>query len=224
MVTETTVGDGSISAWLRQLEGPERERAAAGIWNCYHGRLLGLAHKLLAAGRQRSYGAEDVVQEAFAAFFRAMSAGRFPLLEDRDDLWRLLAEITRNRAADFLKCEARGKRGGGRLRGESAFENGSGSLPAGVDQIPDGDEQASMFNLVCAEFLASLEPELLQVAILKMEGLTNGEIAARLGRVEKTVERKLKLIRARWLHYAPSGIEVQPGHSPSSHARPTPAG
>jgi DNA-directed RNA polymerase specialized sigma24 family protein len=40
--------------------------------------------------------------------------------------------------------------------------------------------------------------ELRAIALGKMEGHTNAEIAARLGCTDKTVERRLKLIRDRW--------------------------
>jgi DNA-directed RNA polymerase specialized sigma24 family protein len=36
------------------------------------------------------------------------------------------------------------------------------------------------------------------IAVWKMEGYTNAEIAARLGCVEVTVERRLRLIRDTW--------------------------
>jgi DNA-directed RNA polymerase specialized sigma24 family protein len=64
-------------------------------------------------------------------------------------------------------------------------------VPAGLDELAGGDDQmAALFNVVCAEFLGSLEPDLREVALLKLEGFTNGEIAARLGRVEKLAERR----------------------------------
>jgi DNA-directed RNA polymerase specialized sigma24 family protein len=39
------------------------------------------------------------------------------------------------------------------------------------------------------------------VAVWKMEGYSNAEIAAKLPCVERTVERKLKLIRSLWQEY-----------------------
>jgi DNA-directed RNA polymerase specialized sigma24 family protein len=40
--------------------------------------------------------------------------------------------------------------------------------------------------------------ELRSVAVWKMEGYTNAEIAAKLGCVEGSVERKLRVIRTLW--------------------------
>jgi DNA-binding NarL/FixJ family response regulator len=40
--------------------------------------------------------------------------------------------------------------------------------------------------------------ELRSIAVWKMEGYSNPEIAARLGRAVATVERRLRLIRKRW--------------------------
>ena len=42
------------------------------------------------------------------------------------------------------------------------------------------------------------EPELQQIALWKVEGQTNDEIATRLNCVPRTVERKLGRIRALW--------------------------
>ena len=44
-----------------------------------------------------------------------------------------------------------------------------------------------------------LKPELQHIARMKLEGYTNREIAGSLGRVERTVERKLERIRYAWL-------------------------
>ena len=53
--------------------------------------------------------------------------------------------------------------------------------------------------------LARLPDESLRtVALWKMEGYTNAEIAARLGCVTQTVERKLRAIRTVWSNEAPT--------------------
>lgn len=46
--------------------------------------------------------------------------------------------------------------------------------------------------------LDASEPFLRQIAVWKMEGFTNEEIGAKMGRSRATVERKLVLIRALW--------------------------
>jgi DNA-directed RNA polymerase specialized sigma24 family protein len=42
------------------------------------------------------------------------------------------------------------------------------------------------------------DPTLRRIALRLLDGHTNGEIAAELGCVERTVERKLELIRKKW--------------------------
>ena len=49
-----------------------------------------------------------------------------------------------------------------------------------------------------ARLLALDDPVLRLVALRKLEGSTNREIAAELDATERTVERKLERIRARW--------------------------
>jgi DNA-directed RNA polymerase specialized sigma24 family protein len=60
-------------------------------------------------------------------------------------------------------------------------------------------ELAASFAEECKRLLEALDnAELRQVAVWKMEGYTVEEIAQRLGCVERTVERKLKVIRSIW--------------------------
>ena len=59
--------------------------------------------------------------------------------------------------------------------------------------IPSGKAQlAEEFNLLLAQLASD---ELRAVAVWKLEGHTNAEIASRLGCAEVTVERRLRLIR-----------------------------
>ncbi|MBV8234094.1 MAG: hypothetical protein JO075_00190, partial [Acidimicrobiia bacterium] len=74
---------------------------------------------------------------------------------------------------------------------------------AGLAQIigrEPSPEFAAQVADECRRLLDGLGDEgLRSVALWKMEGYTNAEIAARLGGVNtRTVERKLKTIRARW--------------------------
>jgi DNA-directed RNA polymerase specialized sigma24 family protein len=51
----------------------------------------------------------------------------------------------------------------------------------------------------CRRLLDPLDDETLRpIAPRKMDGYTNAEIALRLGRVERTVERRLQRIRRCW--------------------------
>jgi len=60
-----------------------------------------------------------VALSAFDSFCRGAEKGRFPRLEDRDDLWQLLFMITTRKAADLVQHERRQKRGGGLVLDEA---------------------------------------------------------------------------------------------------------
>src|SRR5262245_19707494 len=99
---------GSVSHWIAALKGGD-SAAAQPLWERYYRRLVALARKKLQSAR-RVADEEDVVQNAFHSFFRALAGGRFPQLDDRDSLWRLLVVITANKALRQLKHEHRQKR------------------------------------------------------------------------------------------------------------------
>lgn len=192
---------GSVTHWIRKLEQGD-DRAAHGLWERYFSRLVGLARQKLQAGRRRAADEEDVALSAFQSFCRGVEAGRFPQLSDRDSLWRLLVVITARKAINQAQYEAREKRGGGRVSGESGLRAPKEEGPA-IEQVV-GQEPDPAFAAEVAEecrlLLAELEDGCLrQIALWKMEGFTNEEIAAKLGRSLPTVERKLARIRRSWL-------------------------
>ena len=103
--------------------------------------------------------------------------------------------ITVNKARRQARREAAEKRGGGRVVGEDALSRPDGSpLPLEEAAVMPPAE----FDCHCEELLNRLEPRLREIAVLRMLGHRNREIADMLDCTERKVERKLNLIRLRW--------------------------
>jgi DNA-directed RNA polymerase specialized sigma24 family protein len=124
-------------------------------------------------------------------------------LADRNALWFLLLQITNHRVLNLQRDETRQRRGGGRVRGPVAASAGGSADSHGPAMLPKDDvptpEFAAMMADECRRLLELLDDaELRSIAVAKMEGYTNAEIASQLNRSERTVERRLRLIRDRW--------------------------
>ena len=194
--------DDSVSQWIDGLKAGE-EAAAARLWQRYYRRLLGLARKKLGDSPRRVADEEDVVLSAFQSFCQRVKEGRFPNLRDRDDLWRVIVRITERKAYAQMRDQARKKRGSGLVAGESAFMDcQAASDGAGIDEVagpePTPEFAAEMVEAVDRLFNRLDDDELRQIALHKLEGYTNEEIAGKIGRALPTVERRLRLIRERW--------------------------
>lgn len=191
---------GSITLWVQQLRAGQ-SAAAKPLWDRYYERLVRLARQKLGGLSRRMADEEDVVVTAFENFFRGVEQGRFPRLDDRDDLWQVLVMLTARKVANQYQQDMRKKRGGGRLRGESVFLS-SGEYQCGIDQIVGSEPSPEFAGQVSEEYrmlLDRLQDDILRrIAVAKMEGYTNDEIARQLGVQTRTIERKLKLIRELW--------------------------
>ena len=88
--------------------------------------------------------------------------------------------------------------------GESAFEHGdrSGSRMGGIGQVPGGDPTPDFVAEFIEQFdrrMTQLDDrELQEIATRKMQGYTSAEIAQQRDCTERTVQRKLQLIRTIW--------------------------
>jgi DNA-directed RNA polymerase specialized sigma24 family protein len=189
-----------VTRWIGDLQAGD-PAAAQKLWERYFAQLVTLASGKLRGAPRGAADEEDVALSAFDSFFGGVRRGRFPQLHDRDNLWRLLVVITARKVLDLRNRERRQKRGGGAVLGEAALV-GTKSEEFTLDQII-GPEPTPQFAVEVAEEcrrrLDSLEDaQLVKVALWKMEGFTNEEIAAKLGCVTRTVERKIQVIRSIW--------------------------
>ena len=198
-------GEGSVTVWIDDLKAGDPD-AAQRLWDRYFMTLVRLARARLRAAHRGAEDEEDVALSAFDSFCAAAAAGRFPRLDDRDDLWKVLVTITRRKAADQVERQRRQKRGGGRVVDEGALARGEAE-GAPFDRIAGPEpspEFAAMVADECRRRLEALPDETLRrVALLRMEGYTNNEVAERLGCGLRSVVRKLDLIRKTWLAEPP---------------------
>ena len=85
----------------------------------------------------------------------------------------------------------------------------SGSLAQGFERIASGDPTPEFAAMMAEEFhrrLDALDDELREGALLRLEGHSNDEIAARLGCARRTVARRLEQIRDAWAGAVANGI------------------
>src|SRR5947209_7211625 len=96
--------EGSVTRWIDLLKDGDTA-AARPLWEAYYRRLVTLARARLRGLPLRSADEEDVALSSFDSFCRGAEQGRFPRLEDRDDLWQLLVVITVRKAYDLARYE-----------------------------------------------------------------------------------------------------------------------
>jgi DNA-directed RNA polymerase specialized sigma24 family protein len=188
---------GSVTHWVRLLKAGDAD-AAQKLWEEYFAQLVRLARKKLQNTSRAAASAEDVALSAFDSFCRGAEHGRFPQLHDRHDLWQLLVLITVRKAFDAVQYERRQKR----RRSAAARPPTSAEARPDLERVigrEPSPEFAAQVAEECRVLLARLgDAELQAVAVWKMEGYSNAEIAAKLGCVPRTVERKLRVIRSLW--------------------------
>jgi DNA-directed RNA polymerase specialized sigma24 family protein len=192
MSDASSISPGSVSRLLGGLRDGDEE-AVRQLWLRYFQPLVRLARGRLSAGGCAPRDAEDVALEAFWTLCqqvsRPTSPERFPDLHNRTHLWKLLTCFTARKACDVARKEGRRRQ----IVVDETILGASGFEPfAGREPPPE-------FTAAVADLLECLPTdELRRIALARMEGYTNGEVARRLGRSLSTIERKLQVIRVLW--------------------------
>jgi RNA polymerase sigma factor (sigma-70 family) len=188
-------------SWISLLR-TGNHAAAQRLWELYYTRLVNLARKKLRRLPRRVADEEDLALSAFESFFQAVQEGRYPQLREKD-IWPLLVLITARHVLEVRQSTGQQKRGHRPDPSDSTILNRAWSdMEMDLEQIV-GHEPSPAFAAQLAEECQRLlerlgKDDLRSVALWKMEGYTNAEIAEKLHCAPGTVERKLRVIRRIW--------------------------
>ena len=104
--------DESVTQWIDGLRAGS-PRSAQQLWERYFQQLVQFAGRKLPVSVKRDFDEEDVALSAFDSLCRGVKIGRFPRVDDRNNLWSLLVVITARKAMHHLRDATTEKRGGG---------------------------------------------------------------------------------------------------------------
>jgi RNA polymerase sigma factor (sigma-70 family) len=176
----------SVTRLIRAAQ-QDRESAVGPLLAVYFDRLVQLARKRLQNMPGMVNYDEDLALRSFYSVYRRVQDPDRPLqLTSRDDLWRLLAARTISRAIDLIRRHRPGE-----VPGEYNLEQLLTREPTPEEAAETADDARRLLDLLD-------EPELRQIALWKVEGYTDNEIAVRLDCVPRTIERKVRRIRLLW--------------------------
>lgn len=196
--------------------------AATGLCDRYYNRLVRLARRWLEGmPTLRADDEEDAALSAIRSMLLGVSNGKFPRVVDRSNLWRLLCSITYRRLLKQVEYEHRLKRGGGKVATEADFPQDPDAHDSPLDRVADrriGPEHAVIFaegSRILLDILPS--EELKSIALYRLEGFTDEEIAKKHDVTRRTIVRKVALIRGHWrVHAAAIGIDTEELEAQSS--------
>jgi len=174
------------------------------LWNRYFNRLVALANDQLGAQPRRLADEEDIALSVFDTLVRGAAHGKFPLLHDRSDLWCLLIILTRQKVVDLRRFETRKKRGQGLLHSMARLGyNAEQGRMMTLDDLIGEEPSPEYILLLNDQYQCAIErlhdEALARIAKETLEGYTTTEIAERLNISPRTVQRKLTLIRNKWM-------------------------
>jgi RNA polymerase sigma-70 factor (ECF subfamily) len=164
--------------------------AAAAVFARYGQRLTCLAEQHLSRKLAARLDGADVVQSVFRTFFRRSAAGEFRI-DTSDELWRLLVQIT------LQKARARSRNHRARVRDVAAEVPGGGALLLHAVSHEPGPEEAAILVDQIEALLRGLPDVYADLLQLRLEGYSVSDTAERLGVSRRTVHRALRLLQQR---------------------------
>jgi DNA-directed RNA polymerase specialized sigma24 family protein len=184
----------SVSNWLVLLKSGNQDGARL-LWDRYFSQVVQVAEQRTRGLLRRAADEEDVALSAFDSFCRAAARGEFERLENRDDLWQILLSLTIRKAIDLRRYDLAKRRSPDDL---SLVPLDQLFVEDLISREPDPEFAA----IVADDFQALLgrlkDDQMRVIAMRKLEGFTDAEIARDLGCSLRTIERRLDLIRRNW--------------------------
>lgn len=182
----------SVTHWIAAVRTGDAI-AAEQLWQRYFQQLMHQARLRMGNVSKGSYDEEDAALSTFHILCQKLEQGHYPQLQDRQELWQLMLTVLVRKINRRVKYQSASKRPQVKNCGVMA----SGSVVASIDDLPAPTSQEISYEYM--ELVSSLkDPHLEQVALLRFEGYTNDEIAVKLNRTRRTIQRMLNLIRSLW--------------------------
>lgn len=178
--TINSAEDAPVSEWIRGVKLGDDD-AATNLWAHCFAKLIAMSRKRLKGIATPIYDEEIIANHAYESF--CLRAARFPQLEDRGDLWKILATIVSRKVSKVVQKKDRSI--------SSDMEMSESTGPTADDVVTANDEFDRLLDLLESDRLRA-------VAVLKLEGHSHNDIAKAIGRAVSSVERYVRRIRETW--------------------------
>ena len=200
---ETPEIEQSVTGWLTDLRHGG-ESVAGRVWERYFQKLVRLAQNRLRNAETRVEDEEDVALSVLQSLCAGAAADRFQQVGNRHELWVLLATMTNRKCVNRIRRNVAQKRGGGDVVGEADLATSDTSVGGmTLDDLESAAPTAETLAVLQEDYEQLMNglrtDELRQVAQWRMDGHTTSEIADKLNLSERSIRRKLDLIRDTWL-------------------------
>lgn len=176
-------GEPSDHSLLRRYRAGSQD-AATLLYLRYAKRLRALAKAQCSPQLAHRLEVEDIVQSTFRSFFRGASRGLYEV-PDGEELWKLFLVIALNKIRARGAYHRAAKRD---MRRTTSGESGERAL----EELSHEDSACVFLQLTIDEALDRLPPHQKQMVQLRIEGYEVAEIADKVGRSKRTVERGLQ--------------------------------
>jgi RNA polymerase sigma-70 factor (ECF subfamily) len=183
---EQTPSDHSLLERLRRGQ----DDAPTLLYLRYAERLRALATAQTAPGLAARVDPEDIVQSVFRTFFRRAAEGQYDVPEG-EEIWKLLLVIALHKIRAIGAFHRAARRDVRLTATGAAFDRAVGS------ETGHDEDALAFLRLVIDEVLDSLPPGHRPIVELRVEGYEVAEIAERVNRSRRTVERVLQEFRQR---------------------------
>lgn len=157
------------------------------LFATYLPKIIRLAEYNIDSRYRSKFDADDIAATVFRTVFRRISEGKFQF-DDDDSLWKQLVTITLRRISNKVRNENAGKRSINREVG-SVDE-----IRIALSKEPDPSEVAAFLDTI-GQIGQQLDDKGLHVLELRMAGCSYSEISEKLGMADRSVGRKVKLIK-----------------------------
>ncbi|HEV8059507.1 MAG TPA: sigma-70 family RNA polymerase sigma factor [Gemmataceae bacterium] len=161
------------------------EDAATALHERFAGRVKALAKRGCGPELAQRLDPEDIVQSVFRSFFHAAKRG-FYEAPTSEELWKILVVITLNKMRTQRAYHRAAKRD---------VRLTPGDCEIALQGVPDGKVDHVLLQLAVQEALEGLPPLPRDIANLRLEGFEVAQIAEKLGRSKRSVERVLHGLR-----------------------------